>query len=212
MKSIPRVFFNRPLSVGEVPRLEEDELKHLKVLRAEKGTPIELVDGKGSLAHATFQGPVTRVEYHPPPPPSTLVAGVIEMPKLSWVVEKACEMGLSRLVLYQAEKSKYILSSTHRLERLLISALKQSKNLYIPALTLATTLNNLEAGKTFLADPSGVRAAAKLPPDSTVLVGPESGFSPKEKAQIQQYAKTVSFGQATLRTETAMLIATWLIT
>ena len=208
--------------------LSEDESKHaVRVLRLAPGAPVLLVDGRGTLASTTIQDAnpkrcilrITSQEIVPPRATYThvAVAPTKNLDRLEWLVEKAVEVGIERLTFLRCARSERRDLKLERLEKIAVSALKQSGQAYLPQLDelidfdkfitkidpSTTFIAHLEAGeRTALAQ---VIAAA---PHCCVLIGPEGDFSPAEIAlALGRGVRPVTLGSSRLRTETAALAA-----
>lgn len=205
--------------------LNEEESKHAcRVLRLKTGDAIELVDGRGNL----FSGTIT--EDHPkrctvavndvfsePNPPYSLhlaLAPTKNMDRMEWFVEKATEIGVTHLSFLRTKNSERQQLKLDRLEKIAISAMKQSKRLALPV------LYELEDFRSFVAaHPNGVIAhciegkKGSIREDirlvnCPILIGPEGDFTVDEidYAFANGY-KPVTLGNHRLRTETAALYA-----
>jgi 16S rRNA (uracil1498-N3)-methyltransferase len=142
---------------------------------------------------------------------------------MEWLVEKAVEIGVGEITLLQCDHSERSFLKTDRLERLALSAMKQSLHLTLPRINSAVSLRNfiiqaIEQSNTQAikliahceADKPRTLIAAALQPgsDAVVLIGPEGDFSEEEIAlALDAGFQPVSLGPSRLRTETAALYA-----
>ncbi|RZL06629.1 MAG: 16S rRNA (uracil(1498)-N(3))-methyltransferase [Hymenobacter sp.] len=208
--------------------LTEDESKHaVRVLRLAPGAPVLLVDGRGTLATAVIQDAnpkrcalaLISQELVPPRPTYThvAVAPTKNLDRMEWLVEKAVEVGVERLSFLRCARSERRDLKLERLEKIAVSALKQSGQAYLPQLDelldfdsfiktidpAATFIAHLEAGeRTALAQVIGAA------PRCCVLIGPEGDFSPAEiDLALSRGVRPVTLGASRLRTETAALAA-----
>ncbi|MGI4835008.1 MAG: RsmE family RNA methyltransferase [Janthinobacterium lividum] len=209
-------------------QLSEEESKHaVRVLRLGLGAPVLLVDGRGTLAQATIAEAspkrcqlllakrqlVPRRSFYL----HVALAPTKNLDRLEWLVEKAVEVGIERLSFVRCARSERRELKPERLEKIAISALKQSGQAWLPQLDelmdfdrflletdpSTTFIAHLEAGER-LPLAQVVRAA----PRACVLIGPEGDFSPAEiAAALALGARPVTLGPARLRTETAALAA-----
>ena len=227
--SPPRFFCSFPLKAHE--RIElPDELAHyaLRVLRLRDGCDIVLFDGGGgqypAILHAEKKRAYATVGAHAAvevelPQHVELVQGIASGDKMDWVVEKAVEMGVSRLVPIMAQRSVIQLSGERREKRLAhwrrvaISASEQCgrnrlMEVAVPV-NLAQWLAEVPAGTLCLAchpdaDLGLVEAVAAHPGPLALMIGPEGGWADEELALMQaQRLQPVRFGHRVLRTETA---------
>lgn len=225
-----RFFIDTPLTEHtEVTLTDPDELHHLRVLRAHEGTPIELVNGKHTLATAhithiekrSATAHIDTVETHPPQgTPITLAIPLTQQSKLDLIIEKGCELGATAFWIYPADNSekKHLTENQHRrLHHLIISAMKQCGRLDLPTLTLKSPLHTWPPfeGRTLFGD---TRPDARaLTPENTptlIITGPEKGLSPAELTTLETTLKAtpVTLHYNTLRMETAPLVALTLLT
>ena len=225
MSNLFRFYVPEPLEAGKDYHLSEEESIHvLKVLRLEPGAELEIINGQGQLGHALLQGKsgkrahiflshIRESEAGPEQRLTLAIAPTKMADRMEWLVEKAVELGVGRIIFLQTQRGERSKLRLDRLEKIALSALKQSKRLWLPLLQAPTPLKDLEFNR-----PTYV---AWLPPDHTppllwqrwdpgqetmVLIGPEGDFSPEEIAFLEEKgAAPVSLGSARLRTETAGL-------
>lgn len=214
--------------VTEKLTLTGQELQHFsRVMRGKVGDEIECINGKGLLGQGVVKRlskdeaeiELLRKEIEPPLPFSlTLALGLLKPAHLEYALEKATEAGATRFYLFQADRSEkkevreqYI----KRLEAIVQGATKQCGRLYLPEIYLKQSLDEcIEKNATFFGDleekKSGIPTT--LPSnDITIVIGPESGFSEKERGRLlSKQAKPISLHPYTLRAETAACCATLL--
>ena len=224
------------LEKGAERDLDGDEAHHLiRVLRCKVGETIELLDGKGHVAVAeithverrTLQikiGEKQRVEK--PTRQFTLIQAVPKGKRQDLVLQKAVELGVHRIIFVQTDhvvsrlKSGDLEDKMHRWNQILLSALKQSGNPWLPELTFAWDW--AETVQTAIADHDSV-LLADLSPGTRSLrevlttqresmhalaccIGPEGDFSPEETAIAHDAGcLPVHLGPLVLRTETAAI-------
>ena len=198
------------------PVLDRAADHHLRrVRRLRPGDPVLAADGAGGWrpcrladgAELVADGPV-RVRPAPTPPVTVgfaLVKG--ERPEL--VVQKLTEVGVDRIVPFRAARSvvrwdeRRAEAHHARLVRVAREAVTQCRRLWVPDVAPVATFDELVAGAAGVAltDPGGGRLAGGL---STLLVGPEGGWSPEERASG---AVLVRLGAHVMRAETAAIVA-----
>jgi 16S rRNA (uracil1498-N3)-methyltransferase len=224
--------FHCPDLDTDTVQLPEEEAHHVtSVLRLGQGVRVGLLNGRGlrveaELEHVGRREVIARVvervqmplerEHHI----HLAVAPTKQMERFEWFVEKAVEIGVDRitpLVTARTERSKLRID---RLDRVAISAMKQSQRAWLPTIDELTPLDELlqrelptqryfgwcEGEHTSLMHGYSGHA------DSLVLVGPEGDFTNTEADALRErHFKAVSLGSARLRTETAALAAcTWM--
>ena len=219
-----RFLIKQIFEVGQkVPLCQEDLHYFRKVLRGASGDKIELINGQGSLALASVEHvakeavtcQITSVTQKAPDPfHITLALAFLKPNHLEYALEKATEVGASRFFLFRADRSeKKELSDTYykRLCTIAKSATKQCGRLYLPEIVIKNDLAAcFEEESSFFYGDFGDNTvdvhAIELSHDTKciVAVGPESGFSDKEKAQMQaRSVQGISFHPNILRAETA---------
>ena len=209
-------------------QLSEDESKHaVRVLRLNEGDAIDLLDGRGGLYTATVadanpkrcQLRITHHETVPPRPYFThvAVAPTKNLDRMEWFVEKAVEIGVERISFLRCARSERRELKLERLEKIAISALKQSGQAWLPQLNelidYAAFVASVAPETTFIAHlEAGERTAlaqvASAGLGCCVLIGPEGDFTPAEiNLALGRGIRPVTLGASRLRTETAALAA-----
>lgn len=203
--------------------LEESEHRHLAhVMRIRVGEEVDIVNGLGSIAAAE----VLKIEkdkttlkilsvQKSPKPTTCIQLGIplMRSSKLEWIVEKGTELGADAFFLYPAEKSKQEDLSEHQFERLsniAISALKQSKRLYLPPIEKVSSLEELcrKENNVFFGDVNPTALSDFSFPTSTLFItGPESGFSLDEISFLEKKGVGIHMNPNVLRAETAPIAA-----
>lgn len=215
------------------PRLPEIESGHcVRVLRHREGDEIEVVDGKGNLhrciiAEARPKSVMLEVIesiYSPDPWDTRITVAVAptkNMDRMEWMIEKLTEIGINRFVPIRCEHSERKDIKIERLEKIAVSAMKQSLKTSMPQLDQLTPLRQFitslpsDSGQRFIAycnDEIYERRelASTIAPnaDMVVLIGPEGDFSPEEvRFAVDNGFVPVSLGPCRLRTETAAIVA-----
>ena len=209
--------------------LSEEESKHaIRVLRLNVGDEVQLIDGRGGLyaaeikdAHpkrTILQINSVNSEYNKRNHYLHIaIAPTKNIERLEWFLEKATEIGIDEISLIICQRSERKEAKTDRLNKIIVSAIKQSLKAWHPVLNEPVSFNK------FMAEPfDGQKFIAHCEPGEKqfikdgfipfnkylVLIGPEGDFSPKEidDALIHKF-KAISLGESRLRTETAALEA-----
>ena len=208
--------------------LPQDESKHIvRVLRKSIGDVVHVTDGRGKLFEATIaeanknrcELTLRLIEESAPLNPSLylIIAPTKSADRMEWLLEKAVEIGISRVILVRSEHSERQKAKTDRWERIMVSAMKQSLRFHLPEVTeirdLRNVLYEIDAEQKFIAHCDGTDRKPFIktcrPNLSTAIaIGPEGDFS---KAEVE-IAKSngwvgVSLGDRRLRTETAALVS-----
>ena len=225
MAEITRLFSPSHLEVGDVLSLSKEEAHHLfKVLRASAGDTVEVADEARRLFVAELDGErqATLLEERPAARSAegevNLYQAVPKGRHMDLVVEKATELGVSRVVPLSSERSVVELSrgdgKVRRWRRVAEAAARQSLQLRIPEVVEVVSFSEAvrEAGETGLLLHNGL----DLPPlEDTVtgtmvglFVGPEGGWSDGELEMAGESGlRFASLGPYRLRSETAGIVA-----
>lgn len=211
--------------------LPESDSQHCcKVLRMQAGDCIEIIDGRGSLykcrittAHhkRTEVEIVERVDLPPVWPfnITVAVAPTKHLDRMEWMVEKLVEIGVNRIVPIRCMRSERKEIKTERLEKIAVSAMKQSLKAVLPRIDemmpLAAFLSSVDkSDQRFVAycddwvERKLLAREYRHGESVAVLIGPEGDFSPEEiKMTIDEGFIPVTLGDNRLRTETAALVA-----
>ena len=219
-----RFFLAAPLKNTLV--LECEEFHHLaKVMRVRVGETIEIVNGQGELAEAELlsldkKSCELKILSHrkvPPPEQTLILALALTRPaSLEWTLEKGTELGATEFWLFpgeRSEKKELSPSQLHRLETILINALKQCGRLYLPKIVQKHLLQDWQppSGSLFFGDVTLEAPLLKGPFAKTVIffIGPEKGFSPEETDILKDKFKAhpIALHENILRAETAAITA-----
>ena len=209
--------------------LPEGESQHCaKVLRMQPGDEAEVIDGRGNAYSVRIAVPhqrhtmieITGSRTVAPTWPGLITVAVAptkHLDRMEWLVEKLTEIGVNRIVPLLGRRSERKEIKVERLEKIAISAMKQSLKATLPEILPMTPITQ------FIASCEGERYMAycdrSIPRrelvevyrpgcDSTIMIGPEGDFAPEEiHAALDAGWHPVSLGPHRLRTETAALTA-----
>ena len=145
--------------------------------------------------------------------------------RMEWLAEKCTEIGVDTITPLLCHYSERKVIRTDRLQKIVLSAAKQSLSAYLPRLNELTAVNDCILGadeqRRFIAhsspwtDKRDLRDELRNTPADTptiVLIGPEGGFSDDEVRLAMEHGFVpVSLGEARLRTETAAIVACTMI-
>jgi len=211
--------------------LPESDSQHcVRVLRKSTGDLIDVIDGKGHRyscrlldahpRHATVEiVSKTGIPLYWPNNIAIGVAPTKHLDRMEWLTEKLTEVGVNSITPLLCRWSERKEVKTERLEKIAVSAMKQSLKAYCPVINAMTPVKQfIESVKDypqkFIAhcDDSMPRLLLsrqyKADTDTVILIGPEGDFSPEEiKTALDAGFIPVSLGDARLRTETAALMA-----
>lgn len=208
--------------------LSEEEAAHaLRVLRLTQGSGLEITDGRGSLYVTEVASIAGKHCYVRPVEPLSrpknwhgafhlAIAPTKNMDRMEWLAEKATEVGIDSITFLCCRFSERKVVKTERVERIVVSAMKQSLKYSKPQVGEMTSFKDFVSaarpGAKFIAhcyDSERVLLKDVLPQgeEITLLVGPEGDFSPEEVAlAVKMGYRPVSLGSSRLRTETAGLV------
>jgi len=209
--------------------LPQDEAGHcLRVLRMKEGDRLRITDGHGSFYDAVIsavQGKRCMVHIESEERQKPLWSGHLHiamaptklMDRNEWFVEKAVEIGVDEITFLKTEHSERDVIKMERIEKIAVSAMKQSQKASLPVLNGMTSFRSfMERGfecDRFIAhcEPGSkvLLQDAVIPGhDTVVLIGPEGDFSPAEiDIALKAGFKPISLGPSRLRTETAALVS-----
>ena len=209
--------------------LPEEEAQHcIRVLRLVQGDEIFLTDGKGNFYKAEIamiagkRCPVNILETIPqerlwPCHLHIAMAPTKNMDRTEWFAEKATEIGFDELTFLNCRFSERKVIKNERIEKILISAVKQSLKATLPKLNEMVDFNKFITqefgGQKFIAhcyegEKPFLKDVLEKGKDALVLIGPEGDFSKEEVAKAEANGfVSVSLGKSRLRTETAALVA-----
>ncbi len=207
---------------------DKEESKHItKVLRKKEGNILHITNGLGNL----FKGEIVIASdtkctvkinsFQKIAAPNFHLHLAVAPTKMNeryeWFLEKATEIGVQEITPIICEHSERKVIKTERFEKLLISAMKQSNQYYLPILnepiTLKDFLKQSFEGQKFIAhceegEKQLLKEKLKKDTDVLLLIGPEGDFSSKEITLASQNSFIpVSLGSTRLRTETAAIVA-----
>ncbi len=222
-RSLPRLFVDQRLGEGVAVLLEGKPAHYLaNVLRLGEGAELLLFDGRsgewqGAIEGAAKKRLVLRVtrQTRPPEllPPLTLAFAPVKRAPLEWLVEKATELGVARLQPVVTQRTVVDRLNPERLAAIAVEAAEQCGRTRLPELAAPIKLGALLAepgGRLLFADETGgvPLLEALEPGPTTILIGPEGGFTPEERDRILGAGATgVGLGPRILRAETAALAA-----
>lgn len=225
-KSLPRLFVRRPLGEGGQVELDANQANYLgNVMRLGVGAEVLLFDGRSGewLARIADAGKkrvtlgVERKTREPESVPDVWLAfAPVKRAQTDWLVEKATELGVAKLIPVMTQRTNAERVRLDRLEAIAIEAAEQCGRTRLPDIDEPIALKHLlrhrdPARTLYLADEAGGEWApdAFTPGPCIILTGPEGGFTDDERAAIRAAPNSlpVSLGPRILRAETAALVA-----
>ncbi|HEX8301632.1 16S rRNA (uracil(1498)-N(3))-methyltransferase [Sphingomonas sp.] len=226
-QSTPRLFVEAELALGPL-RIEGPQAHYLvQVMRMKPGDPVKLFDDRtgewlgiaASIGKRDITLDVARhLREREAVPDLWLCAAPIKKARIDWAVEKACELGVDRVVPVLTRRTVIDRLNLERLRSHVIEAAEQCGRTALPSIQepikLMALLRDWPEGRAlFFADESGgapaLEAMRARPGPAGILIGPEGGFDPEEREAVraQPQAVGIALGPRILRAETAAAAA-----
>nr|WP_128253428.1 16S rRNA (uracil(1498)-N(3))-methyltransferase [Falsirhodobacter deserti] len=223
-----RLFVDAPLQVGTDVALTEAQAHYLfGVMRQGMGAPVTLFNGRDGAWRAEVTraakrgGTLTCVQQTAPlrlPPDLWLLFAPIKKARTDFIVEKAAEMGASRIIPVNTRFTNSERIRQDRLQAHAVEAAEQCGGTFVPEVTDIQQLDRLLADwpvdrrimwcdESLTGARAGLQAAGHGP--WAILIGPEGGFAEAEQARLRAMAQVipVSLGPRILRADTAAVAA-----
>ena len=213
--------------------LDEASSKHIvQVLRMQNGEQLQLTNGKGDLFTAEISDnnrkkcsvKMLQTTNHKPQTTNITIAisPVKNNTRFEWFLEKATEIGVTEIIPLICERTEKTAFKFERMKSILVSAMLQSQQTWLPVLHEPTKFNELvqsctqqqkfiahciDDAKRSLSDLNNESLSSKI-----ILIGPEGDFTADEiELALQNHFSAVSLGETRLRTETAGIVAATLL-
>jgi 16S rRNA (uracil1498-N3)-methyltransferase len=232
--ALPFFYIEEPI-VSNLIALKEETSKHVvQVLRIQNGEHLHLTDGKGNLFIAevtdnnrkkcVVKVVKTTTAHRPPTFDTTIAISLVKNSnRFEWFLEKATEIGVTAIIPLICSRTEKQHFRHERLQGILISAMLQSQQTWLPVLQEPTKFNDVIKQATqqqkMIAhceeENDKQQLASKLLNASTsklICIGPEGDFTKEEISfALQNNFIPVALGNTRLRTETAGLVAAALL-
>ncbi|SLN53862.1 16S rRNA (uracil(1498)-N(3))-methyltransferase [Pseudooctadecabacter jejudonensis] len=222
-----RLYVDHPLGADQRVSLTRDQAHYLfGVMRLDVGDAVALFNGRDGewqtrvgVANKKGGDLVCQVQTRAQvgPPDLWLVCAPIRKERLSFMVEKAVELGVARIVLMQTDftqDAKRV--RLDKLQAVAVEAAEQCEALVVPEVVgvekFSTLMGGWDAARRILFCDEAAAGRPSVLPDViagpwAVVIGPEGGFSDTEREVLQGLAAPVSLGPRILRAETAAVAA-----
>ena len=212
--------------------LSEETSRHcIQVLRMKENSQLQLTDGKGNLFTATIinankkncEARIEAMSFEPRATSSVSMAiSLLKNPsRFEWFLEKATEIGVTEIIPLICEHTEKENFRFDRMHNILVSAMLQSRQTWLPLLhqptKLITVIDKDFDGLKFIAhcveeEKKTVGDVTNQHKNKFMLIGPEGDFSANEiKAALEKNFIPVTLGNTRLRTETAGIVAATLL-
>jgi 16S rRNA (uracil1498-N3)-methyltransferase len=225
------IFYLPSLNPAQIPcevRLDGEESYHcIRVLRLKTGSRIYLTDGMGTLYEGSVLDDNSKqclvgIESGKFFNQHTFYLHIAIAPtkntdRFEWFLEKATEIGIDEITPLLCEHSERTKLRIDRLQKILVSAMKQSMNLHMPKLNDPITFKEFTkkkySGQKFIGYVEEKQEALlknlyQPGSDALLLIGPEGDFSKDEvQLSVENGFQVISLGNSRLRTETAGIVA-----
>jgi 16S rRNA (uracil1498-N3)-methyltransferase len=197
----------------EAPVLHDDDAHHLsRVLRLRDGESVTCSDGNGSWvpcvwndAELEIAGDVIHVA--PPTPPLTVAIAPVKGDRTDLVIEKVVEIGIDHIIILSPVERSVVRWAANkvpqvmdRYTRIVRAAAMQSRRVFLPTVSGPVSLANVTGQGVAFAEPGGSATPESV---TTMVIGPEGGFSP---AEVALAPTLVDLGPSILRAETAAIV------
>lgn len=224
-----QLFYNPSIATDSTSFIfDKEESKHIiKVLRKNQGDILYVTNGLGTIFKTKITIPsdskctVEIVEFEQKNKPKVELHLAVAPTKMNeryeWFLEKATEIGIQEITPIICEHSERRVIKTDRLEKILISAMKQSNQCFLPKLnnpiSFSNFINQNFVGQKYIAhceetQKKSLKTELKTNENVTILIGPEGDFSIKEiEMALHNKFIPVTLGNTRLRTETAAIVA-----
>ena len=230
--SLPRFFIPAYQPGNESIILSEETSRHIvQVLRMGSGAQLQLTDGRGHLLTASIDEAhkkhcTVRVEHSDWQPATgravTIAISLLKnVNRFEWFLEKATEIGVRKIIPLRCERTEKEKFRADRMESILISAMLQSQQRWLPVMSEPLEFSSIETwqineGARFIAHcAEGKRTSlydAGKPGAAMICIGPEGDFTAGEiELALQHSFLPVTLGETRLRTETAGVVAATLL-
>lgn len=223
-----RLFIPHDLSPGASLDLDEGQSRYLAaVMRQAVGDEVAVFNGRDGEWRATVAKvgkravsltALSRTRSQETGPDLDLVIALVKRARLETIVEKAAELGARRVQPVVSERTNADHTRVDRLQAIAVEASEQTGRLDVPQVLEPVKLEKLlakwDVSRQLLfcdeaGDASPVLGAVKAAGPWAILIGPEGGFSPKERETLRAlpYAVPASLGPRILRADTAAISA-----
>lgn len=215
---LPNLYFCIPKN--NAVYFDEHEVTHMKVMRIKEGEIIDATDGNGGkykvivkeIGKNEAHGNVLNYEFVAPTDGRlVLFAPSGRWERLRWTIEKAVELGVDEIYVFNNEHaSRHYDDKQEKLELIVREASKQCVRYHFPSIRSIEFLDifSIAPESTYILDFKGRKIPKRISKSVGIIAGPEGGFSKKEIKLLKERFKSVCLGKKILRFETAVILST----
>lgn len=206
---------------------EEDSYHCIKVLRKKEGEIIQITDGQGNLITGVIANQDSKKTFisinsislsntNKNKKLTIAIAPTKNIDRIEWFVEKATELGIGKFIFINTDRGERSKINLERLQKISISAMKQSNQLFLPEIInlikLKELMQHCTNSERFVAHcgklDNHLFNSINSENKTIILIGPEGDFTDKEIIFLEENEfKSINLGPNRLRTETAGLAA-----
>ncbi|MEO1660573.1 MAG: 16S rRNA (uracil(1498)-N(3))-methyltransferase [Pseudomonadota bacterium] len=229
MSHVPRLFVDQTLDTDQEIVLPDAQSKYLlRVMRLESGAIVRVFNGTDGEWRCTLTAagktakllPTRQIRVQSAGPDLTLLFAPIKRTRTDFIIEKATELGVAVICPVYTEYTQTKRIRLDRMQALVIEAAEQTERMDLPEMKDGTALSSVLATwdpdkPLIFCDEGGASAPIETHIENLrghgagVLIGPEGGFSPREREMLrrQAFALPITLGPRILRAETAVVSA-----
>lgn len=222
-------FYSPDANIGNTFELDREESRHLiRSLRKKLNDKVHITNGKGEVFEATIVDDnmnacilnitkLAEVKFQTNYELHIAISPLKNKDRFEWFVEKASEIGISSITPIKCVRSEKTNIKIERLERIALSAMKQSLKTKLPKINKLTDFEEFISAQTddfnkFIAwcetDKEELFSNMEIGKKTLILIGPEGDFTNEEvELALKKGFKPISLGQSRFRTETAAVLA-----
>ena len=207
---MPNAYFGEKINDKII--LNEKEIQHLNITRTSIGETIDVFLGNGYIYNCKIKTlkkkqcnleiidyKIIKDNYNPD---ISLTIGMSKWERMQIVIEKAVELRVNAINIFQGEKSQHNYKNIDKIKKCVIESAKQSYNPNFPEVNF-TKINEINPFKTIVLDfevNSDYKTEIKrITENVNILIGPDTGFSEKEKLLLKEKRFKIYFYEEKLK-------------
>ena len=214
-------FFSQKIDLNKkIVTLADEEFKHYRTLRIKENEEVYVTNGMGDFFEcipSIQEKNSVELKILANSPNNNendyqiiLAFGIIQdKTRLEFIFEKGTELGVNLFIPLKTDRTQKVNLNLNRAKSKIISSLKQSQRSRLPEIHKISSLDDIKNEfpdmDKYYGDSNGNVINSGENKSKLFIIGPEGGFTDKEKIFIEDFAKSVTLSKAILRTETACL-------